>query len=60
MIGKKGDEFISIPLPQIDLPRFRFGRNDHGVGQGEGDSGDAVGEGPSQAGDAEGESYNFV
>jgi len=55
MIGKKGDEFISIPLPQIDLPRFRFGRNDHGVGQGEGDNGDAVGEGPSQAGDAEGQ-----
>ncbi len=55
MIGKKGDELVSIPVPQIDLPRFRFGRNDHGVGQGEGQPGDAVegGEG-SGAGDAEG------
>jgi uncharacterized sporulation protein YeaH/YhbH (DUF444 family) len=55
MIGKQGDEFISIPLPQIDLPHFRFGRNDQGVGQGEGEEGDAVGEGASQAGDKEGQ-----
>ncbi|MGD2064146.1 MAG: DUF444 family protein [Nitrospirota bacterium] len=55
MIGKQGGEFISIPLPQIDLPHFRFGRNDQGVGQGEGEEGDAVGEGASQAGDAEGQ-----
>ncbi len=55
MIGKRGDELISIPIPQIDLPRFRFGRNDHGVGQGEGEQGDDVGEGASEAGDAEGQ-----
>jgi len=27
MIGRKGKDIISIPLPQIDLPNFRFGDN---------------------------------
>ncbi|HMP02551.1 MAG TPA: DUF444 family protein, partial [Gemmatales bacterium] len=26
MIGKKGREFVSIPLPSIEIPQFRFGR----------------------------------
>jgi uncharacterized sporulation protein YeaH/YhbH (DUF444 family) len=43
MIGRKGKDYVSIPLPQIDLPRFRFGKNEgNGVGQGEGDEGDPV------------------
>lgn len=38
MIGKQGKHFVSIPLPQIRLPRFRYGQNpEGGVGQGEGD-----------------------
>ena len=38
MIGKKGKDFISIPVPQIDLPTFKFGRKGaQGVGQGEGE-----------------------
>ena len=45
MIGKQGKHYVSIPLPQIRLPRFRYGPNpEGGVGQGEGDEGDAVGE----------------
>lgn len=60
LIGKKGEDMISIPLPQIDIPRFVFGdANEGGVGQGDGDVGDKVeGEGESgqgQAGSAPGE-----
>ena len=25
MIGKREDEFVKIPLPQIDIPNFRYG-----------------------------------
>ncbi len=59
MIGRQGKKFVSIPLPQIDLPKFRFGQNpESGVGQGEGDEGDPVqadGEGSGEAGDQPGE-----
>jgi len=40
MIGKKGKEFISIPLPRITLPHFEHDyEKKGGVGQGEGDKG---------------------
>src|SRR5881392_4369842 len=40
MIGKKGKDLVSIPLPQIDIPQFRYGqKGSGGVGQGEGDPG---------------------
>jgi sporulation protein YhbH len=59
MIGKKGRELVSIPLPQIELPQFRYGqKGSGGVGQGEGDVGDPLtapqGEGESGAGDQPG------
>src|SRR5262245_30459388 len=57
MLGRKGRDVVSIPIPQIDIPRFTFGDKQRGgVGQGEGDVGDAVGgqeseaDGPGQAG----------
>jgi len=44
MIGRKGKDFVSIPLPQIEVPHFRYGRNKQGgVGQGEGELGDPIG-----------------
>ncbi len=44
MIGKTGGEFVSIPLPQIDLPEFRYGpKNSGGVGQGPGEVGAPIG-----------------
>jgi len=60
LIGKKGKELISIPVPTIDIPRFRFGEKQQGgVGQGEGKPGDPLspreGEGTGQAGQGEGQ-----
>ncbi len=43
MIGRKGGKYVSIPIPQIEIPRFRFGQQGGGgVGQGEGEEGRAV------------------
>lgn len=45
MIGRKGKDYVSIPLPQIDIPHFRYGKNKQGgVGQGDGEIGDPVGQ----------------
>src|SRR5205807_3800664 len=59
MIGKKGRDLVSIPLPQIDLPQFRYGqKGSGGVGQGEGQPGDPLtapqGDGNNGAGDQPG------
>ncbi len=44
MVGKKGKDFISIPITGIDTPRFKFGKEDKkGVGQGSGNVGDPIG-----------------
>jgi sporulation protein YhbH len=52
MIGKKGNDLVSIPLPQIEIPQFRYGqKGSGGVGQGEGDVGQALG--PPQPGDGQ-------
>jgi uncharacterized sporulation protein YeaH/YhbH (DUF444 family) len=54
MIGRQGGDLVSIPLPQLEVPRFRFGKNGSGgVGQGEGQPGDPVGR-PGDAGGAGG------
>lgn len=42
LIGKQGKQFVSIPIPQLEIPRFRFGENSKGVGQGEGNEGDPL------------------
>src|SRR3989440_12857216 len=59
LIGKKGNDLVSIPLPQIDIPQFRYGkRGSGGVGQGEGEPGQPLtapeGEGEGGAGDQAG------
>lgn len=48
LLGRRGKELVSIPLPSIALPRFRFeDRQLGGVGQGDGQPGDpAPGDGP--------------
>jgi sporulation protein YhbH len=62
LIGRKGKDVVTIPLPQINIPRFRFGnKGQGGVGQGPGQVGDAVGQGegnedgPGKAGSDPGE-----
>ena len=51
LIGRKGKNVVSIPLPQIQLPRFRYGsQQTGGVGQGEGEIGQPVGQGQKQPG----------
>ncbi len=53
MIGQRGKYAVSIPLPQINIPVFRYGKNDQGgVGQGEGEVGDPVGQGEDGYGNA--------
>ncbi|MEE9392990.1 MAG: DUF444 family protein [Planctomycetota bacterium] len=62
LIGRIGKKTVSIPIPQIELPRFRFdqGKKD-GVGSGSGEPGDPVdgepqeGEGTGEAGEGEGQ-----
>lgn len=52
LIGKKGKELVSIPIPRIDIPRFKYGKNEEqGVGSGDGKDGDQV-DGESGAGSA--------
>ncbi len=51
MIGRKGKDFVSIPLPQLDVPQFRYGKNGSGgVGQGDGEPGQAVAPGDGESG----------
>ncbi|MGH2521383.1 MAG: DUF444 family protein [Anaerolineales bacterium] len=52
LIGRQGKDLVSIPVPQIELPHFRFGNGQGGVGQGEGDVGDPLG--PGQPGNGSG------
>jgi uncharacterized sporulation protein YeaH/YhbH (DUF444 family) len=62
MVGKKGKDLITIPVPSIDIPHFKFGhREQGGVGQGEGNPGDVLQpgsvekEGSGKAGQGEGQ-----
>ncbi len=60
LIGKKGKDLVSIPVPQINLPRFRHDPQQMGgVGQGEGEVGTPIGVGegtePGGAGSGEGQ-----
>lgn len=46
MIGRKGKDLVSIPLPQLDVPHFRYGQNGRGgVGQGDGEIGQPIARG---------------
>ncbi|MBF0525872.1 MAG: DUF444 family protein [Deltaproteobacteria bacterium] len=61
LIGRKGKDLVSIPVPQLELPHFKFGKKGYtGVGQGDGEPGQPVsidpdGDQPGQAGDQPGE-----
>jgi len=54
MIGRQGRKYVSIPMPQIELPQFRYGaKQGGGVGQGDGEVGDPIGQGDAQQGQGE-------
>ena len=54
MIARKGKDQVSIPLPQVELPRFRLGgKQQGGVGQGDGDVGDVIGKGDERPGEGQ-------
>ncbi|MDY7032017.1 MAG: DUF444 family protein [Thermodesulfobacteriota bacterium] len=56
LIGKRGKDIVSIPLPQIDIPTFRYSpKKVGGVGQGEGDEGTPLGPGSLEPGQEAGE-----
>ncbi len=56
MIGRQGRDLVSIPIPQLDVPHFRFGKNGSGgVGQGEGEVGTPVGAGQGEPGNGTGQ-----
>ncbi len=46
MLGRRGREVVSIPVPNIEIPHFRHGqKGSGGVGQGEGEIGQPIGQG---------------
>lgn len=54
LIGRQGRRYVSIPLPQIDIPQFRYGtKQGGGVGQGDGNVGDPIARGDEQQGAGE-------
>lgn len=62
LIGRRGKDTVSIPVPKVDIPKFRFGQQQQGgVGQGEGNEGQplpgdpADGSGHGKAGEGEGQ-----
>ena len=57
LIGRAGDKAVSIPLPQIELPRFVFGENPKGRGR-EGGEGGEGGEGEAAEGEGAGGAGN--
>ncbi len=61
MLGRRGQETVSIPVPSIDIPHFQHGqRGSGGAGQGDGKVGQPIGkgqdpaDGPGTAGDEPG------
>ncbi|QDT86682.1 DUF444 family protein [Gimesia chilikensis] len=58
MLGRKGRETVSIPVPNIEIPHFQHGeKGSGGVGQGEGEVGQPIGRGKSE-GDGQGQAGN--
>ncbi|MES2856829.1 MAG: DUF444 family protein, partial [Bdellovibrionota bacterium] len=54
MVGKRENDFVKIPVPSIDIPRFKYGAKQRGgVGQGQGQPGEPLDGEPSEAGAGE-------
>ncbi|MEM7165958.1 MAG: DUF444 family protein [Planctomycetota bacterium] len=56
LIARQGADTVSVPLPQIDIPNFRYGHQDKGgVGQGPGEEGTPIGDEKAGAGPGAGD-----
>lgn len=58
VVGRRENEMIKIPIPSIEIPRFKYGpQQQGGVGQGPGSTGESAepGDGTTQAGNQPGE-----
>jgi uncharacterized sporulation protein YeaH/YhbH (DUF444 family) len=54
LLGKRGKHFVRIPIPQIEIPRFKYhDRDSGGVGQGEGEPGQPLSPGDPKPGSGE-------
>ncbi len=52
----KGDDKFTVPMPSIDIPRFKFGdKSEGGTGQGQGEQGEPVDGEPGEGQPGEGE-----
>ncbi|MBS0261566.1 MAG: DUF444 family protein [Planctomycetes bacterium] len=50
LIGRQGREYVSIPIPNIEIPHFRHGdKGSGGAGQGTGENGTPIGKGQDDA-----------
>ncbi|MCH7686748.1 MAG: DUF444 family protein [Planctomycetes bacterium] len=59
MLGRKGREIVSIPVPNIEIPHFRHGqKGSGGTGQGDGEIGQPIGRGGDDQGDGQGQAGN--
>ncbi|HEX8683409.1 MAG TPA: DUF444 family protein [Ardenticatenaceae bacterium] len=57
MIGRQGKNLVSIPVPQVNIPHFRYGsRQTGGVGQGEGEPGQPISGDPQDGAQGAGDS----
>lgn len=56
IIAQHGKDIVSVPIKEVSIPKYKFGSNEEGAGQGEGDPNqDAEGDGSGQAGDKAGQ-----
>ena len=54
LIGKRGSDLVSVPVPRLDIPHFRYGdRGNGGVSSGDGEVGQPVAPGSEAAGRGE-------
>ena len=57
-VVRRGKDMVVVDIPYIELPRFRYGNQDGGIGNGPADVGDEVGDGPPQPGGEQGQPGN--
>ncbi len=61
LLGRQGKDAVSIPIPEIELPRFTFDSGQgSGVGRGDGNPADGQGQDPGEGEAGEGEGQHLI